>query len=269
MNNNRRDFLKLSGMAAGTLSYCKSKPPDNSAESDNTESGNARNQKFNMAGYAASKLDKVRIGVIGIGGRGSAALNRLLKIEGVEIKALCDIDPEKVDTAISKFENVNYKPEKYSGNENIWKQVCERNDIDLIYNTTPWKLHTPLAVYAMKHGKHAVVEVPAAITIDECWQLTETSENTRQHYMMMENCCYDFFEMLTLNMTRQGFFGDIIHGEAAYIHTFTFNPENKVKNWRQIENIKRNGNLYPTHGFGPICQIMDINLLKGENTKMI
>ena len=264
MNNNRREFLKLSGLAAigiagGNLAGCTGQKAENNEQKNSSLTENSRSQKFNMAGYAAPKLDTVRIGNIGIGGRGAGALNRLLRIEGVEIKALCDLEEEKVNAALQKFESVNYKPDKYSGKEDEWKKVCERNDIDLIYITTPWSLHTPIAVYAMEHGKHAVVEVPAALTVDECWQLTETSENTRRHCMMLENCCYDFFEMLTLNMTRQGFFGDIIHGEAAYIHTFTFNPENKVKNWRQKENIKRNGNLYPTHGLGPVCQIMDIN----------
>ena len=123
------------------------------------------------------------------------------------------------------------------------EKVCEREDIDLIYITTPWNLHAHMAVYAMEHGKHAVVEVPAAITIEECWQLVETSENTRKHCMMLENCCYDFFELLTLNMARQGFFGEIVHCEGAYIHMFTFNPENKIKIWRLNENINRNGNL--------------------------
>jgi predicted dehydrogenase len=263
MNNNRRDFLKLSGLAAIGLAGEKlfgctanKTGDDNQNESALTDN---RSQKFNMAGYAAPKLDTVRVGNIGLGGRGTGALNRLLRIDGLEIKALCDLYQEKVDAAIQKFEPANYKPDKYYGSEDEWKKVCERNDIDLIYITTPWRLHTPMAVYAMEHGKHAVIEVPAAVTLDECWQLTETSENTRQHCMMLENCCYDFFEMLTLNMARQGFFGDIVHGEAAYIHTFSFNPANKVKTWRREENIQRNGNLYPTHGLGPICQIMDIN----------
>jgi len=264
MKNNRRDFLKLSGLAAVGLAGvnitgCKSRSGKEADEENMEQPRQTHTQKYNMAGYAAPKLEKVRVGNIGIGARGSGALGRLLHIEGVEVKAVCDIVPEKVNKGLERFSNVDYKPDIYSGNADEWKKVCERDDIDLIYITTPWKLHTPMAVYAMEHGKHAVVEVPAAITVDECWQLVETSENTRQHCMMLENCCYDFFEMLTLNMARQGFFGDIIHGEGAYIHEFTFNPENKTKTWRLEENTRRNGNLYPTHGFGPICQIMDIN----------
>jgi len=264
MKNNRRDFLKISGLAAlgiagAQFAGCKHKAGTETINDQHDHFKNSHDQKFNMWGYAAPKLDKVRIGNIGIGGRGAGALNRLKLIDGAEIKAICDLNQDRIDEGLKRLENIGYKPDTYSGGENEWKKVCERNDIDLIYITTPWHLHTPIAVYAMEHGKHAVIEVPAALTVDECWQLVETSENTRQHCMMLENCCYDFFEMLTLNMARQGFFGDIVHGEAAYIHTFTFDPENTTKIWRRIENIKRNGNLYPTHGLGPICQIMDIN----------
>jgi hypothetical protein len=127
-----------------------------------------------------------------------------------------------------------------------------------------------MAVYAMEHGKHAATEVPAAVTIDECWQLVETSERTKKHCMMLENCCYDFFELLTLNMARNGLFGDIIHGEGAYIHNLLHmnfaKPDDSRQTdgaytnmWRLRENATRNGNLYPTHGLGPICQVMNIN----------
>src|SRR5690606_38343431 len=133
---------------------------------------------------------------------------------------------------------------------------------DLIYICTQWELHTPIAAYAMEHGKHVAVEIPAATTVDDCWKLVETSENTKKHCVILENCCYDFFELLTLNMVRQGFFGEIIHGEGAYIHDIInslFNKEARYDLWRLKENSHRNGNLYPTHGIGPVCQAMDIN----------
>src|SRR5690606_9321143 len=143
-----------------------------------------------------------------------------------------------------------------------WKTVCDREDIDLIYIATPWKLHTPMALYAMEHGKHVAVEIPAATTVEDCWNLVETSEKTKRHCVMLENCCYDFFELLTLNMARQGFFGKLVHGEGAYIHDILgslVDPEKRFDYWRLEENTHRNGNLYPTHGLGPICQAMDIN----------
>lgn len=265
MKNNRREFLKIAGLAgvglsgAGLFSYAASSAKNvgaSSADQPRPRSG----QRFNMSGYAAPALDRVRIGYIGIGGRGAGAVTRLTRIEGVEIKALCDILPDRAVAGAERLKKVGLpKPDLYTAGENDWKKVCDRDDIDLIYVSTPWKLHAPIAAYAMNHGKHAAVEVPVATTLDECWQLVETSEKTRKHCMMISNVCYDFFEMMVLNMCRQGFFGDIIHGEGAYLHTFGFNPENKIKTWRISENATRNGNLYPTHGAGPVCQAMNIN----------
>ncbi|MFD2202847.1 Gfo/Idh/MocA family protein [Shivajiella indica] len=263
MSNNRRDFLKLAGLGlVGTTL-----PNFAQAESHNQVfqlSQKSHIQQFNMSGYAAPKLGTVRIGIIGLGQRGPGAVDRLSKIEGVEIKALCDLIPERVDKMKAKLENTRHKPEGYSGNVYAWKKLVDRNDLDLIYITTPWDWHTPMAVYAMEAGKHAAVEVPAAKTLEECWQLVETSERTKKHCMMLENCCYDFFELMTLSMKRDGFFGEIVHTEGAYIHdllwlNFKKDTEGGYQDmWRLKENF-RNGNLYATHGLGPICQIMDIN----------
>ena len=266
MKNNRRDFLKLTGLAgAGILAGCAAptQADTNAAQKDVSavQSRSSHTQKFNMSGYAAPKLETVRIGIIGLGNRGPGAVERLSKIDGVEIKALCDLRPEKASAALKRLENTPHKPDLYSGNENEWKKVCEREDIDLIYIATPWDLHTPMAVYAMEQGKHAATEVPAAVTVEECWQLVETSERTRKHCMMLENTCYDFFELLTLNMARQGFFGEIIHGEGAYIHALleeNFSKDGYYDMWRLKENF-RNGSLYPTHGLGPVAQVMNIN----------
>src|SRR5699024_10677454 len=120
---------------------------------------------------------------------------------------------------------------------------------------TPWDKHTPMAVYAMEHGKHACTEVPAAVSLDECWQLVETSERTKKHCMMMENCCYGFFELLTLNLARQGYFGELINGEGAYIDNLLAEnfSDHYWRHWRLRYNTRWNGNLYPTHGLGPIC----------------
>lgn len=274
MKNNRRNFIRSVSIAgigvvgANALVSCK-----NESSSSATEAGTAASVKdygkqiFNMSGYAAPALETVRVGFIGLGMRGPAAVGRIRLIEGVEIKGLCDLVPEKVEKAKKILEDTTHTPDTYSGSEEVWKEMCDRDDIDLIYIATPWALHTPMAVYAMEAGKHVAVEVPAAKTIDECWQLVETSEKTKKHCMMLENCCYDFFELLTLNMARQGFFGDIIHGEGAYIHDLVglnFNKETGYEDmWRLKENATRNGSLYPTHGLGPICQVMNIN--RGDN----
>lgn len=270
MNNNRRNFLKISAVAGLSMAGSGYVPlaadsmasPDLSKFKDTLRlSKKKHKQRFNMSGYAAPPLEKVRIGFIGLGSRGPAAVVRMSKIDGVEIKALCDLRLEKAQEAKKRIEGTAHDPDLYAGDPEAWKKLCEREDIDLVYIATPWELHAPMAVYAMEQGKHAAVEVPAAITLEECWQMVETSERTKKHCMMLENTCYDFFELMTLNMARQGFFGEIIHGEGAYIHDFIpgiFSKE-KWNMWRFRHNASKNGNLYPTHGLGPICQIMNVN----------
>jgi len=163
-------------------------------------------------------IETVRIAFIGVGSRGTGAVRRYTFLEDVEVLALCDLIPENLEKAQKILVEAGYpQADTYSGTED-WKKVCERDDIDLIYICTHWDLHTPIAVYAMEHGKHVVTEVPAAITIDQCWQLVNTAERTRRHCMQLENCNYDFFELATLNMARQGLLGEIVHAEGAYIH---------------------------------------------------
>ncbi|WP_035806002.1 Gfo/Idh/MocA family protein [Lunatimonas lonarensis] len=263
MSNKRRDFLKISGLAGmGLVGAGISGFSQEQLDQVKIQSLRKHNQRFNMSGFAAPKINTVRVGVIGLGMRGPGAVNRLSKIEGVEIKALCDLRPEMVDKVVKSLEGTPHKPVTYSGSSYAWKKMVDRDDLDLIYIATPWQWHTPMAVYAMESGKHAATEVPAAVTLEECWQLVETSERTKKHCMMLENCCYDFFELMTLSMARDGYFGEIIHGEGAYIHDLidlNFKKGSGYQEmWRLIENF-RDGNLYPTHGLGPICQIMDIN----------
>ncbi len=263
MNNKRRDFLKLAGLGlvgSALPDFAQAETPGQVL----FQSQRSHSQLFNMSGFAAPKLPIVRIGIVGLGQRGPGAVDRLSKIEGVEIKALCDLIPDRVDKMKKELEGTKHQPEGYSGSVYAWKKMVDRQDLDLIYIATPWEWHTPMAVYAMEAGKHAAVEVPAAKTLEECWQLVETSERTKKHCMQLENCCYDFFELMTLSMKRDGFFGEIIHTEGAYIHDLLWLNFMKTSDggyqdmWRLKENY-RDGNLYATHGLGPICQIMDIN----------
>lgn len=260
MQNKRREFLKLGSLtSAGIITSLFN--PVSSVAANIVRAGRPGSQKFNMSGYAAPKLDVVRIGFIGLGNRGPAHVTQTSKIEGVEIKALCDLRPEKAEAAKKKIEHTSNKPDLYT-KEDDWKRVCERKDIDIIYIATPWDLHAPMALYAMDHGKHVAIEVPAAITLEDSWKLVDTSERTRKHCIILENSCYDFFELLTLNMARQGFFGDIVHGEGAYLHSLIQGnfSKNKYWNfWRLKQNATRNGSLYPTHGLGPVAQVMNIN----------
>lgn len=267
MKNNRRSFLKFTGLTglgvagAGILKGAASEN-DNRYESNlHHFTKEEHNQRFNMCGYAAPKLDTVRIGIIGLGDRGPDHLRILAKIEGVEIKGLCDIRPENANAAKKLIEGSVHNPQIYTGDGEAWKKLCDRNDIDVVFIATPWNMHTPMAVYAMEHDKHVCVEVPAAVTVEECWQLVETSERTRKYCRMLENDC--FGSLLTLNMARQGFFGEIVHGQGGYVHNlvahYLFNKNQYWEMWRLRQNARRNGDLYPTHGIGPICQIMDIN----------
>lgn len=277
MKSSRRDFLKhatvagAGAFAGGLLSGCAPREPESNLSSIIEAVRRPHTGKFNMSGYAAPALPVVRVGFIGVGDRGSGAVERLSYIEGVEIKALGDLRPAAVEESQRYLARIGRPAaQEFSGDENIWKKLVEMPDLDLIYICTPWVWHTPMSVYAMENGKHVACEVPICRTIDEAWQLVETSERTKKHCMMLENCCYDFFELLTLNMARQGMFGDIIHGEGAYIHNLMgYNFKKPIDErqadgaytgmWRLKENAERNGNLYPTHGLGPVCQIMNIN----------
>lgn len=266
MKNDRRNFLKLSGLTGlGIIGSGMLKGFAHGQAEDGLPSSEKPvhpEQLFNMCGYASPKLGIVRTGFIGLGNRGPTHLRNMTKLEGVEIKAVCDIRPDHANRAKKLATDAGHHPDVYTNTAVAWKALCDREDIDLVFIATPWDMHTPMAVYAMEQGKHVCIEVPAAVTIAECWQLVETSERTRKHCMMMENCCYDFFELLTLNMARQGFFGDVVHGEGAYIHNLlgeNFDKNGYWEMWRLRENTRRNGNLYPTHGLGPVCQIMNIN----------
>jgi hypothetical protein len=261
MKTNRRDFIRLTGLAgaglagAGLIGYA-------GQARDKSPFRQSHDQKFNMSGYAAPKLETVRIGLIGVGSRGFGALRRHVRIEGIRITALSDIDPARASRGREFVRDHGHDPVVYSGGENDWKKLCESDDVDLVYICTPWALHATQAVYAMENDKHAATEIPAAQTMDECWQLVETSERTRKHCIMLENVCYDFFEMMTLNMARQGFLGELIHGEGAYIHQLleaNFSKTGYSNMWRLEENSNRDGSLYPMHGLGPICQLMDVN----------
>jgi predicted dehydrogenase len=250
-NCDRRDFLKTvigTGAALGVSSTgCATFRPDTG---------------MSAAALTAPPLERVRVGLVGIGMRGGGAVNRLLKIEGVELVALCDIRENKVAAASEKVVAAGReKPAWFTKGDEDYKRLCDM-DLDLVYLCTPWRWHTPPAVYAMKAGKHAVTEVPAAVTLDECWELVDTCETTQKHCMMLENCCYGNNELMVLNMCRQGVFGELTHGEAAYIHDLRdlkFNENGYQGMWRLEHSKKRDGNLYPTHGLGPVAQYMNVN----------
>ncbi len=227
-----------------------------------------------MQGYAAPPLKRVRVGLIGLGARGIGAAARLSRIPGVELAAVCDVRKERIEFTQKFLDNQGLKLPalRYGvGGDDDWKRMCERDDIDVIYSATPWHLHAKTGLCAMDCGKHVFIEVPAAMTVDECWALVEKSESTQRHCMQLENCCYGEAEMLALNLCRLGLLGELVHGEGAYIHDLTtydysdpdkpFRPNSGGYHdyWRLRWNQKHKGNQYPTHGLGPVCQYMGIN----------
>jgi predicted dehydrogenase len=222
-------------------------------------------------------LPTVRVAFIGLGMRGPGAVQRMTHIPGVEIVALCDVEQkntEKVNKMLVE-ERGFPKAQEFYGDTSVWRKVTALPNVDLVYVATDWKSHAIIGVQAMKDGKHVAIEVPSAMTLDEIWALINTSEQTRKHCMQLENCVYDFFELTTLNMVQQGLLGEIIHGEGAYIHGLQPFWDQYWGNWRMDYNRNHRGDLYPTHGLGPVCQAMNIhrgdkmNYLVSVDTKQI
>ena len=212
-----------------------------------------------MIQFAAEPIANVGIGVVGLGMRGSDAVERLSFVPGCHVAAVCDLLPERADSSIKYLNNKGIQAHSYSGEEESYKALCEDPGVDLVYICTDWIHHVPVALYAMEHGKHVAIEVPSAETLQACWDLVNTSERTRKHCMILENCCYDFFELTALTMAQQGVFGEIIHAEGAYNHNLDPFWKEYWNNWRLDFNSKNRGDLYPTHGFGPVCQVLNIH----------
>jgi predicted dehydrogenase len=250
----RRDFLKI-GMATGLgaalsgKSFSKKRIPELISPPPRP--------------VAAQPLDKVKIGFVGIGHMGTGHVRNLLKIPGAQIAAVCDLLPERVEKAKKLVVDAGFpEPAGYSGSENIFRQMCEKEELDLVYNAAPWEWHAPICLAAMENGKHAASEVNIAMTVEDCWKLVETSERTKKYAILMENCCYDYMEMTLLNMIRKGVFGDILHGECGYLHDLRelkLSETYYVNMWRLKHSVDKNGCLYPTHGIGPMAWCMDIN----------
>jgi predicted dehydrogenase len=253
-NQNRREFMKTGavlGVGAAVLGAkimaCEEKP---------------RQLTTKPGVPTVAPIKNVRVGFVGVGNQGSSHVRNFLNIEGVEIKAICDIIPEKVERMQSWVtEAGNKKPTGYSKGDYDFVRMCEEEELDLVFTATPWKWHVPICVSAMKNGKHAATEVPAAVTIEECWELVETAEKFQKHCVMMENCNYDRREMLFLNLTRLGMLGELIHSECGYLHDLRNYKVGDLYEgqWRIKHSIDRDGNLYPTHGLGPVAQCMNIN----------
>jgi predicted dehydrogenase len=192
-------------------------------------------------------MDRVRVGFVGVGGQGTTHVENLLDLEGVEIRAICDVVEAHAQNSADKVTKAGHSsPTLYTRGPRDYERMCSEEELDLVYTATPWEWHVPVMLAAMKAGKHAATEVPAAMSIDDCWAIVEAAEKYRKHCLMMENCCYDRFELMTLNMVRQGALGEVLHGEAAYLHDLRevkFSQEGEGL-WRRAWAQHHNGNLY-------------------------
>ena len=209
-----------------------------------------------------TSLDTIRIGFVGCGGMGRHHIKNLVTMPGVRITAVCDTIPDHAELAADIIQKAGHPtPKFYTGATDSYMALCAEEDLDLVYTATPWEYHTAVCVEAMVNGKHAATEVPAAVTIEECWQLVETAEKTGRHCFMAENCCYDEVEMMLLNIVRQNVLGELLHAECGYLHDLRREKFWKGGEalWRMEHTEKRNGDLYPTHGLGPMAQLFNIN----------
>jgi hypothetical protein len=265
----RRDLLKAATVAGAGITLTRAglagaqAGPDAGAVNQGGSVDPTPPLAASMIGVPFEKRNVVRFGIVGTGLRGKSTITELLGVENVRITALCDVVPEKVEAArqLMKKAGHDYEPAVYTAGEHDFESLCRRDDIDFVYTATPWQWHVPVVLAAMENGKHAGTEVPAAYTLDDCWKLVDTSERTRRHCLLMENCCYGYNELLVLGMVRAGLLGDIIAGGAAYNHDLReILFENRDEGlWRRAHHTQRNSNLYPTHGLGPVAMYMDVN----------
>ena len=204
----------------------------------------------------SSELKSLRVGFVGIGVKGWQHVRNLLHIDGVEMVAVCDILTEPCARTQRTCKKLGMaEPVAYTGGEYEFQRMCDEQDLDLVYTATPWRWHVPVSLAAMKSGAHAATEIPAAITLDDCWKLVETHESTGKHLSMMENVNYRREELSVLKMVREGALGELVHCEAGYMHDTRYLKVREYGDglWLGAHHAQRNGNLYPTHGLGPLA----------------
>ncbi len=262
----RRNFLRLGAAAASFFGFSRIASGRSEAEDQLArilESRPAAGKP--VIGLQVKPIPQVRVAVIGLGNRGEEHV-RLVNAIGTQkarITAICDIREEVAKKTLEFLQtNGGQKPAVYSGKIDAWKEMLRRDDIDLVLIATPWEDHVEMSVYAMQQGKHVGLEVPAAYTVEDCWKLVDTAEATQRNCIMLENVCYGEEELWLLNMAANGVFGTLTYAEYAYIHDLRellYSKDYYYNQWRIRHNEARDGNLYPTHGLGPVAQYMDID----------
>ena len=229
-----------------------------------------------VIGLTAPKMKTVRVAFVGLGMRGPGAVARFTYIPGVEIVALCDYEAKRAEKCQKYLREAGLAPAAIYSGAKGYEELCKRDDIDLVYVATDWDHHFPVAKCALENGKHTAIEVPSAMNLQQCWELINLSEQNRKHCMILENCCYDWFELDALNMAQKGVFGEVLYAKGAYIHnldpfwdSYWSNPANDPEKlgWRMKYNMENRGDVYATHGLGPVAQVMDIH--RGDRFKTL
>ena len=249
----------LPAMALALLASCAGAPQEQSLVIKTDVPERPAGQE-DMVAFAAEPIDTVRVGIVGLGMRGPGAVERMANIPTAKVVALCDIDSSRVAKSQAILAKNGAAPAKeFWGSDTAYIEMVNDPDIDLIYVVTDWKHHVPVSLAAMENGKHVACEVPAAHSMEDIWALINTSERTRKHMMMLENCCYDDFELTALNMAQQGLFGEVLHAEGSYIHNLAEYWPYYWDNWRMKFNEEHAGDIYATHGVGPAAQLLDLH----------
>jgi hypothetical protein len=253
VHNDRREFLKTGAVATAAAAAWVGPVIGEASAADQATYG---------LDFSVAAIPLVRIGFVGVGLQGGSHVRNFLRIPGCQITAVCDIRSERTAWASKAITDAGHPaPSVYDRGPRDFERLCETEALDLVFTATPWEWHVPVMLAAMKNGKHAATEVPAAMTLDDCWAIVEAAERHRKHCVMMENCNYDRMEMMAFNMVRQGLFGELLHAEGGYLHDLReIKFENRNEGlWRRAWSQKLNGNPYPTHGLGPIANCLDIN----------
>lgn len=259
----RRAFLRASvGASAGAAAACVS----SGAPPEPVEAPAAQRQ--NVLGLKVDPIPRPKVAVIGTGARGQVLVRLLARLE-VDVVALCDVDAQALAAGTKLVTDAGRPaPQGFGGggDEDYLRMLdalltADGVGVDLAIIATPWRWHVPQALAAMERGVHVGVEVPVAYTLEDCWRIVDAAERERVHCMMLENVCYGREEMMALNLCRAGLLGELTHGEGAYIHNLSAQLGSGVSEglWRPAHHLARNGNLYPTHGLGPIAQYMGVH----------
>lgn len=260
----RRGFIRLSALSAALLGAKPGQLMSSAEAHDLLEKKltPSPGKGSTVMGLKKDPIKQVRVGFIGVGSRGSFHTTLIQALAPkAKITAVCDILPAQAQKVTDKLKQAGQNPRIYTGKADAWKEMIKQDDLDLVIIATPWEDHAPMAIATMRAGKHVAVEVPMAVTLQECWDLVNTAEETQLNCLMLENVCYGDEELWILNMVHNGVFGTLTYGEAAYIHDLKealFTKDSYYNDWRIRHNLAYDGNLYPTHGLGPVAQYMSI-----------